>query len=73
MAYTSDSTAENQKVSEKVYANAPTNPAPIILIRVPWSISSSFLTRIFFAKAVIVQNKNRMVNALETAEPTFIQ
>src|SRR5690606_28835619 len=72
MAYTSVSTAENQNVSEKVYANAPTNPAPMI-----WNywavVISGSLASIFFANAVMVQNKKVMVRALESADPTFIQ
>ncbi|MNM88460.1 hypothetical protein D3C81_1006770 [compost metagenome] len=34
---------------------------------------STPFTTIFFAKAVIVQNKNKMVRPLHTADPTFIQ
>ena len=74
IAYTSPSVAENQNESEKVYAKAPTNPLPKIPIF--WAKESSLLSFemkiIFFAKAVIVQNKNKIVNALHKADIKFI-
>jgi hypothetical protein len=66
-AYTSPSTAENQKVSEKVYANAPTAPAPNRAM--PFQVVSGCTS--FFANAVIVQKRKRIVNALASAERAF--
>ena len=71
MAYTSASTALNQKLSENVKANEPTNPLPKTAICFPKVNSGvSLLSSIFFnailrAKLVIDQNINKMVNALE--------
>lgn len=72
-AYTSASTAENQKVSEKVNVNAPTAPAPIMASVCQLSKASPALTIIFLAKWVIVQNINITVSALVTAETMFTQ
>ena len=66
-AYTSPSTALNQNVSLNVYANAPTAPAPsraIICAKLSGATS-------FFARAVIVQNRNRIVNAEASADNAF--
>src|SRR5690606_37695773 len=76
MAYTSDSTAENQNVSEKAYANAPTKPAPIttiVCVEVREVVRFALPRNILRPKAVIDQNKKRIVNPELTAEPTFIQ
>ena len=65
--YTSASTAENQKVSENVYANAPTKPAPsnpIPLAKVSGRINLR-------PKAVIVQKRNKIVNAEANADIAF--
>ena len=67
--YTSPSTAENQNESENVYAKAPTNPAPITENNWPFE---STLPKIFLPKAVIVQNRNRIVKALQVADNKFI-
>ena len=50
VAYTSPSTAENQKESENAYANAPTTPAPIMAISSYMEILSSDVVIIFFAR-----------------------
>jgi hypothetical protein len=71
-AYTSASTAENQKVSEKFKVNAPTIPENMIAIDCQPSASPLF-TNIFFARCVIVQNINMTVKALVTAETIFTQ
>jgi len=55
MAYTSASTAENQKVSLKQYANAPTAPAPHMDITSALVISSPLRKTILFAKNTIVR------------------
>src|SRR5690606_2548674 len=75
IAYTSASTAENQNVSVKAYASAPTAPEAII-INICNVLSAAFRslpTNTLRASAVIVQNRKRMVKPLQTAEPTFIQ
>ena len=66
--------AENQNESENVYAKAPTNPLPKIPIfcAVVSSLLSLEIKNHFFAKAVIVQNKNKIVNALQIADIKFI-
>ena len=61
-AYTSPSTALNQNESLKVYASAPTTPAPRTPHWAPPSIASEPTRRL--AKWVMVQNKNRIVNEL---------
>src|SRR5690606_12486955 len=73
IAYTSDSTAENQNVSENVYAKAPTAPAPRICTSLPSVGSAPRGTMVFRTKAVIVQNRKSIVRPLDTAEPKFIQ
>ena len=71
-AYTSPSTAENQNESENVYAKAPTIPLPNIVRIVHVLISFSPLWfQIFLPKAVIVQKRNKMVNALISALRLF--
>src|SRR5690606_6915364 len=69
MAYTSDSTAEYQNVSVKLKAKAPTVAAKSIgnVYR------SAASPQHFRPKALMVQNRNVMVNPLHTAEPAFIQ
>ena len=72
-AYTSPSTAENQKVSEKVYANAPTAPAPrramprVRLIGDEVKGDEAGFTNLH-PNAVIVQKRKRIVNAEANAE-----
>ena len=70
MAYTSPSTAENQKESEKVYVNAPTNPLPKMAYILFFSFSS-LLANIFLPKAVMVQKRNKMVKELQSADIIF--
>src|SRR5438093_452680 len=70
LAYTSPSTAENQNESLNVYAKAPTRPAPMTAIN--WEeVDSAFPITIFLARAVMVQKRNKIVNALISAERTF--
>ena len=71
VAYTSPSTAENQNESEKVNANSPTKPVPIMEIISEVEILSSDETIIFFARWVIVQKRNNMVKALAKADKAF--
>src|SRR5690606_6181620 len=75
IAYTSDSTAENQNVSVKAYASAPTTPEAITTnscgeLNSAWS---DVPTNTLRAKAVIVQNRKRIVKPLQTTDPIFIQ
>ena len=63
-AYTSPSTAENQKLSLNVYANAPTAPAPMTAHRSAVLASPEGSAIIFFAKCVMLQKRNKMVNEL---------
>src|SRR5690554_383598 len=73
MAYTSPSTAENQKLSENVKAKPPTTPDPITAIMVPVSIGSrGLILSNFIAKWVMVQKRNRMVNELLSADITLM-
>ena len=67
-AYTSPSTAENQKLSLNVYANAPTAPAPMTAQRSAVLASPEGSAIIFFAKCVMLQKRNKMVNELLRAE-----
>src|SRR5699024_10818168 len=67
-AYTSPSTAENQKESVKVKANAPTTPAPIIAIVFSEEIVSPVFTINLLAKCVMVQKRNKIVIPLDTAD-----
>ena len=71
--YTSASTAENQKVSEKVYASAPTIAAPMITD--VWVVSGAIVlsgTINFFAKCEIVQKRNNIESALVSADNELI-
>ena len=70
-AYTSASTAENQKESETAYAVAPTKPAPRIEILVELDVTQ-VVANIFRQNHVIVQNKNMIVRALSIAEAELI-
>ena len=67
MAYTSPSTALNQKLSEKVYAKEPTILLPKIAMYFP-SERSPLLNASFSPKLVRVQNINKIVNALANAD-----
>ena len=69
--YTSASTAENQNVSEKVYAKPPIKPLPKIAIVSP-NEGSSFLVINRLVKWVIDQKRNSIVKALARAERIFI-
>ena len=69
-AYTSASTAENQKESEKVYAEAPIIPLASITAIFPL-VNSPVCKDIFFAKAVMLQNKKRIDNDEHNAEKTL--
>jgi hypothetical protein len=69
-AYTSASTAENQKVSENAYARAPVNPAPIIIM-ISERIGIIFYNY-FGCEMVMLQNRKRMVNALASADIIFM-
>ena len=71
-AKTMVSTAENQKVSVKVKASAPTSPAPKTCNCFARSASTLPPTS-FFASAVIVQNKNIMVAPLANADIKLVQ
>src|SRR5438105_13577241 len=66
IAYTSASTAENQKLSENAYDNEPTTPAQninhFLSSTEPFAININFC-----AKRTIDQYKNRIVNALASA------
>src|SRR5450759_4402110 len=69
-AYSSPSTAENQKVSENVKARAPTIPLPIIA-GICFASSSLFLTNTFLTRWVIVQKRNKIAKPLHRADRTF--
>ena len=72
MAYTSPSTAENQNVSEKQYARAPTAPEPYMAIALETGYVPSadgFTTR--FARNTIVRYSRKMVRAEQSALITF--
>ena len=71
IAYTSPSTAENQNESLNVYAKAPTNPAPKTAYIFPF-VNSPVFSASLRANAVIVQNKKRMVNALQRPDTALI-
>jgi len=71
VAYTSPSTAENQKVSEKVQASAPEKPEErIIILRKTDEVLSS--TNILPDRRVMVQKRNIMVRDEARAERLFI-
>src|SRR5580692_12328046 len=65
------SSAENQKESEKVKANAPTAPAPMMAIICSKETISPFGTTSLFARWVIVQNRKRMVKPLLMEDSRF--
>ena len=68
-AYTSASTAENQKVSLHVYANAPHTPPPKISSIFHSEMSSaSSRTIMRRTRCVIVQNNSKIVAALSRAD-----
>ena len=67
MAYTSVSTALNQKLSEKVKASAPTNPLPKMAMALLLVISA-FLPTNLPARLVMVQKVNKTAKALETMD-----
>src|SRR6478735_5872756 len=66
IAYTSASTAENQKLSENAYDNDPTIPAAKIDHFIS-SIERFVMTINFRAINTIDQYKNKMVSALDSA------
>ena len=73
MAYTSASTAENQKVSDQQYARAPTTPAPMRenacpADRVPLPPFFSMMRR---PRWTIVRYRKNMVNAEQRALMMF--
>src|SRR5688572_32478733 len=73
IAYTSASTAENQKESENVYAIAPTAPAPINN-KVFFDNSSTFVIfKSLRPNKTIDQKRNRIVKALESTLVKLIQ
>ena len=73
MAYTSASTAENQKLSEKVYTKAPTIPAPIKEMVWPLVSSPSTTEKSRLPIKVMDQNRKRIVKPAKSALPIFIQ
>src|SRR5690606_36427073 len=73
MAYTSDSTAEHQKLSVKAYDKAPMMPAPIRVMVWPLLTVSVSMWKSFLPNKVIDQNRNKIVNPENSALPTFIQ
>src|SRR5690554_6040291 len=68
IAYTSVSTALNQKVSEKVKVSAPIKLLPKTAIAVVFVMLSVFNRTIFIRILVDAQNINKIAKALETAE-----
>ena len=64
VAYTSPSTAENQIVSEKEQAKAPTAPAPTIATILSIVSSSSAFTKSLFAIIAMVKYKNNTLPAV---------
>ena len=69
MAYTSPSTALNQKVSEKQYASAPTAPEAKIAIACPGPTGDPTTT--LLAKNTMVKYSRKMVRALRMAFMAF--
>src|SRR5690554_3735754 len=68
IAYTSVSTALNQKVSEKVKVNAPMKLLPKTAIAVLLLMFSFLIFTTFIKILVDAQNINKIAKALETAE-----
>ena len=73
IAYTSASTAENQKLSEKVYTKAPINPDNKSIMLSGLVNESKVLFKIFRPMRTIVQCKNKIVRALDTTDIIFTQ
>ena len=73
IAYTSASTAENQKLSEKVYTKAPINPDNNRMILSDLVNESKVLFKILRPIRTMVQCKNKMVKALDTTDIIFTQ
>ena len=73
IAYTSASTAENQKLSEKVYTKAPINPDNNRIMLSDLVNESKVLFKILRPMRTIVQCKNKMVKALDTTDIIFTQ
>ena len=73
IAYTSASTAENQKLSEKVYTKAPINPDNKSIMLSGLVKESKVLFKIFRPMRTIVQCKNKIVRALDTTDIIFTQ
>ena len=72
IAYTSPSTAENQKVSEKQYARAPTAPLPkMAMADAVLHLPSSPLATSLLAKKTMVRYRRNMVKAEQSALITF--
>ena len=70
IAYTSASTALDQKLSEKVKAKDPTKELPSTTIALLLSISV-YCETIFFSNRVEDQNINKIVKALENTDNIF--
>ena len=70
--YTSPSTAEYQKVSEKVNASEPITPENSTEIISAGLSSSISLFKILRTKCVMVQKRNKIVNALNSADIALI-
>ena len=70
--YTSPSTAEYQKVSEKVNASEPITPENSTEIISAELSSSISLFKILRTKCVMVQKRNKIVNALNSADIALI-
>ena len=63
-AYTSDSTALNQKLSENIKARAPIEALKIIFKL----LEKLFLLKIFWRNNVVDQKRNNITNALDTTD-----
>ena len=63
-AYTSDSTALNQKLSENIKARAPIEALKIIFKL----LEKLFLLNIFWRNNVVDQKRNNITNALDTTD-----
>ena len=73
MAYTSASTAENQKLSENVYTNEPINPDNNKIVLSDLVKESNVLFKILRPMRTMVQCKNKIVSALDTTDIIFTQ